>query len=304
MNKELKIEFYLQQLDRELHTLPVSQRAEIITEIKSHITDSGEKDPARDIDSILQDLGSPRAVAERYLAIKGVPYARPSRRGPLFKWLAIGTVAFFGMIFVSAMMMIWYFSPVIQVDKEMGRVVLLGGLIDVNEKLGQVKVGDLVVNDAITDGVIVQGEEVMSAAVRFLKIPFNTAKLDLSVSTDGRLTWNCRAASNASPEVAVVAGVMTLNLDKLNLAKCSVAIPSGLSTEVRGVNGHMDVNSPAGALDIALDNGKVNIHPDPKRVYDFDVKVKNGLKDFFPRSNDKTALKVKVNVINGLVKKE
>lgn len=303
MNKEVRIEHYLLQLDRELQALPVSQRAEIITEIKSHIMESIDKDPSRSIDTILQDLGGPRTVAERYLSAKGVAYSQPRRTGRWVKWLAIGTVAFFAVIFISGIMMIWYLSPLIQVDKNGGRVTLLGGLIDVNEELGQVKIGDLVVNNALKDSVVVQGEETLDAAVRLLKIPFNTAKLDLSVSSDNKVSWDCQVAAETAPEVAVQAGVMTLNLDKLSLAKCSVAIPESISTEVRGVNGHMDIDL-AGELDLKLDNGKVNIHPDPRKVYDYQVKVKNGLQDFFPRSNDKEAVKVKVSVINGLVKKE
>lgn len=307
MNKDIKIEHYLLQLDRELQGLPVSQRAEIITEIKSHIMDSETKyadNPNHGIDRILQDLGTPQSVAQRYLSAKGVVYSKPRRSGAWVKWLAIGTVAFFGLIFFAGMSAIWYFSPLVKVDEEKGRVVLLGGLIDVNEKIGKVKIGDMEVNGSLDGDFEVTGEQEMTGNVRSLKIPFNTAKLDLSAATGRKITWDCRATSEAAPEVAVVAGVMTLNLDKLNLAKCTVSIPLGISTEVRGVNGHMDVENPGGPLDIALDNGKVNIKTDPSKVYDFEVKVKNGLQDFFPRSNAKGALKVKVSVVNGLVKKE
>jgi hypothetical protein len=301
MNKDIKIEHYLLQLDRELQALPVSQRAEIITEIKSHITDAEAKS---DVDTVLRDLGSPQAVAQRYLAAKGVSYAKPRRSGAWVKWLAIGTVAFFGLIFFAGMSAIWYFSPLVKVDEDKGRVVLLGGLIDVNEKIGKVKIGDMEVNGSLKDDVEVKGEEMLTGNVKSLKIPFNTAKLDLAPAAGRKITWDCRAASSASPEVAINAGVMTLNLDKLNLAKCTVSIPLGISTFVTGVNGHMDVTKPGGPLEITLDNGKVNIKPDPSKTYDFEVKVKNGLQDFFPRSNAKGALKVKVSVVNGLVKKE
>ena len=56
MTNELKIEYYLSQLDRELHSLSVSQRAEIVTEIKSHIRDSMESANAKPVEQILQDL--------------------------------------------------------------------------------------------------------------------------------------------------------------------------------------------------------------------------------------------------------
>ncbi len=305
MNKELKIEHYLLQLDRELKALPVSQRAEIITEIKSHIRDLSEQDPARDTDRILSDLGSPQAVAERYLASKGMTIKANKNGSRWFKWLAIGTVGLFAMIFFSGILMVWYFSPLIKVDEKAGRVVLLGGLIDVNEEIGQVKVGDMVVNDAFKEGTKVEGQEDLTGKnVHTIKIPFNTAKIEVEASENQMFSWKCKGATKQIPKVEVLAGILTLNLDQLNLAKCTITIPSGSNTEIRGVNGHMDVDYPNGNIDIALTNGKVNVHADPSKIYDFEVKVKNGLQDFFPRSQDKNALKVKVSVVNGLVKKE
>lgn len=308
MSDDLKIEYYLQQLDRELRALPVSQRAEIVTEIKSHIRDASDKDPKPDLQQVLNDLGSPRVVAERYLTFKGVaPGSAASSNRPrrVLKWLAVATVASFALIFFLGLSAIWYFSPLIKVDGERGRVVLLGGLIDINEDLGQVKVGDMVMNDALKKAVNVQGEQDLSGReVRVLKIPFNTAKLEITNSADRKISWDCKAATNVEPKVSVTAGVMTLNLDALSLARCAIALPKGLITQFRGVNGHMEVDAPNGDLDIDLDNGKVEIGTDPARDYDFQVKVKNGLQDFFPRSQAKGALKVKVSVVNGMVKKE
>ena len=299
MTDELKIERYLLLLDRELSGLPTSQRAEIITEIKSHI-----KEAPGGVDRALNNLGSPQTVAEKYLAARGMAFRRARASTRWFKWLAIGTVGFFACVILLGLTAIWYFSPLVKVDHETGKIALLGGLINVDDDIGRIKIGELIVNDAVGEGVSVKGEEPVSAAVRALRIPFNTAKLDLAVSEAGKITWDCQVATDEAPEVAMEAGVLTLNLDKLNLAKCTVGIPKGLHTEVRGVNGHMDIAKPGGPLDIKLDNGKVNILPDPSRVYDFEVKVKNGLQDFFPRSSAKQALKVKVNIVNGMVKKE
>jgi hypothetical protein len=306
MNNELKIEYYLSQLDRELQSLTVSERAEIITEIKSHITETIARDAAKPVDTILSDLGTPRQVAERYLVSKGKPLAPRRRTGKMFKWLAIGTVGFFALIFFAGIMAAIYLRPFVHVDQEKGRVTLLGGLIDVNEEIGEVRIGDLVVNDDMTESVKIKGEEDLSGKdVKFIKIPFNTAKIDVKHATGKTFSWECKAATAASELAAEIsAGVLTLNLDKLNLAKCAIELPIGAAVEFRGVNGHMDIDYPFSDVDIAIDNGKVNIHPDPSRVYDFEVKVKNGLKDFFPRSKEKDAVKVKVSVVNGVVKKE
>jgi hypothetical protein len=304
MNKEIKVEHYLLQLDRELHALPVSSRAEIITEIKSHIREASEQEGARDIDAILFDLGTPQAVAARYLSAKGITPRANKNGAKWFKWLAIGTVGFFAFIFLSGIAIVWYLSPIIKVDEKQGHVRLFGGLIDVKEDIGEIKIGDVEIND-LQDGHRSEGrEDLTGKSIHTVKIPFNTAKIEIETNEDNVFSWKCKTTGNKAPEAQVSAGTLLFDLDSLNLVKCTIGIPAGLATEVKGVNGHMDVDYPSGNVDIALTNGKVNVHPDPAKVYDFEVKVKNGLQDFFPRSRDKNALKVKVSVVNGLVNKE
>lgn len=304
MNTQLRIEYYLLQLDRGLAALPVSQRAEIVTEIKSHIQDVLTKDPQRDVEAILNDLGSASSVAEKYLASKGMT-AQPATRRPWLKWLAVGTVVAFALIFTAGLSVIWYFSPILRVDQQNGRVVLLGGLIDVNEKIGRVRVGGLEVNDALKESSQTKGQDDLTDQnITKIEIPFNTAKLDVSSSSDLTMKWDCKSSGHSQLKTEVTAGVLTLNLDSLNLAKCSISLPAGIATDFHGVNGHMEVDAPRDALNISLTNGKVNIRPDASRVYDFEVQVKNGLQDIFPRSSAKDAVKVKVNVVNGLVKIE
>lgn len=304
-SKELRVEHYLLQLDRELGPLTVSQRAEIITEIKSHITGVLEKDPTRNIENILDSLGAPKAVAEPYLTSKGLKSVKPPRTGRWFKWLALGTVAFFAFIFIAGLSAIWYLSPLIQVDESSGRVRLLGGMIDVNEKLGHIKFGGLEINDAIKDGFEISGEEDLTHQdIQLIKIPFNTARLNIEPDPGKLMRWKCSASSNQSPKAELEAGVLSLNLDALNLAKCTIALPRGIATDFKGVNGQMQISAPSDAMNISLVNGKVNIRLDPSLIYDFQVKVKNGLQDFFPRSAKADAIKMKVDVVNGLVKKE
>lgn len=306
MNHDLRTEYYLAQLDRELAALPISERARIVTEMKTRIVEALAVDPTRSFDAVMDEIGTSRAVAERYLAAKGLKLQPQRRTGRMFKWLAIGTVAFFGLIFAAALFAIWYLSPIVRIDEKRGHVSLFGGLIEVNEELGKVKIGDLTFSDnGIREDVVVRGEQNLDGlGIKLVRIPFNTARIVVNYSTDALLRWECRAAKETGLVPETEAGVLTLNLDRLNLARCTLLLPKGAETQFRGVNGHMDVAKPLDDLDISLNNGKVNIHPDPEKAYDFDVHVKNGLKDFFPRSRDRQAVKVKVNVVNGTVKKE
>lgn len=324
MNKELILEHYLSQLDRELQALPTGQRAEIITEIRSHILEAGEKDPAKSIQSLISDMGTPREVAERYLQQKGVKYWAPS---PARNWLrifALGVAGLMAFAIASTVFMIWYFSPLIHVDEAKGRVTLLGGLIDVNEETDTVKIGGMTVNGSMKNGhlelrsgddpghdmqinlggksVTASGEEDVKN-ISLLKIPFNTARLALVVE-GSTFKWDCKSIGAALAPVSVDAGVMTFNLDKMDMAKCDLYIPVALKTQIRGINGALEIENPSADMDIKVTNGKVNIKPARSKVYDFQVSVLNGMHDEFPRSDDKQAVKVKVDLVNGVVHKD
>lgn len=322
MNKDLILEHYLSQLDRELQALPTGQRAEIITEIRSHALDKSATDAAKTMQMILNEMGSPKEVAARYLEQKGVKPWAPSPARNWVKWIAISFAAMVAFVIISTIATIWYFSPLITVDEKAGRVTLFGGAIDVNEKTGEVKVGSIHVKEDID--LKISGEEgnytvemknggshrsegerdLTVEKVKLIKIPFNTAKIEMTAATGGLFRWECRNAGSNPPPMTVNAGVMTFDLNQVNMAKCELSIPESIKVELKGVNGSVEVDQPHSELDIRVTNGKIDIRPDRSKVYDFEVKVLNGMHDNFERSSDKQALKVKVDVVNGVVRKE
>ncbi len=321
MNQELIIEHYLSQLDRELQALPTGQRAEIITEIRSHILDKSAADSSKTIQAILNEMGTPREVATRYLEQKGVKPWTPSPARNWIKWIAISFAAMFAFSILATFATIWYFSPLVHVDEKAGRVTLLGGMIDVNEHSGEVKIGSMNMKGKINIGdepaddfTISVGDDIASRTegeedlagknVKLIKVPFNNAKLELNAVAGTSFKWECKNYGSNPPPLTVESGVLTLDLLKVRAAKCELSIPQQTKIEVKGINGSLNLDEIASDMDISVTNGKVNIRPDDSKVYDFEVKVKNGSYDNFPRSTEKTALKVKVDIVNGVVRKE
>lgn len=315
MNQELIIEHYLSQLDRELQALPTGQRAEIITEIRSHILDKSAADSTKKIQTILNEMGAPREVATRYLEQKGIKPWTPSPARNWIKWIAISFASVTGLMVASVVAMIWYFSPLIHVDEEKGRVRILGGMIDVNEATGTVKIGSSTFSDgdsgsfkmSIGDGDVSKtagAEDLTGKKITLIKIPFNNAKLEINAVSEPAFKWECKNVGGSNPPLSNQAGVMTLDLAVARMAKCELSVPKNIKIEVHGNNGSINIDEVASDMNIAVTNGKVNIKPDASKIYDFEVNVKNGKADTFPRSTDKMALKVKVDVTNGKVSKE
>lgn len=299
---DLKIEQYLYKLDFNLAGMSVGQRAEIITEIKSHIRETMERDPARTIDTVLADLGAPESVAERYLVSKGISPVKPNKVGPLFKWLMVCAAIFCFMVVAAGVAVIWTVNSVVKVDGRNERVSLFNGLIDVDGKGGRVKIGSLDLEDLKDENRFHIKGVSTTENVKLIKIPFNTAALEVRSTDDKEVRWDCHGAGTGKTvNGAVKAGVFTLDLENIPLAECEIALPAGIASQFSGVNGAMEVKRPQNPMEISMNNGNVNIQRDQSRVYDFEIKVKNGKQDEFPRSSDKSALKMKVNIANGAV---
>lgn len=137
---EPKLESYLGALDEALGQIPVSDRADIIIEIKSHVLDAQSRNPNQNLDDILQSLGDPETVAKRYLQERGIQAAKPapvkSQASMMWvastvKWLVIGCVSILGLLILTVALIIWRFTPLVSVDDTQNKVSLGGGIINV-----------------------------------------------------------------------------------------------------------------------------------------------------------------------------
>jgi hypothetical protein len=308
---DIKLEQYLATLDRALGPVPVSDRAEIVTEIKSHVLDAQARDPNKDLGAILSSLGEPETVANRYLLERGLKPGK-APKSPIVKWLTIGFLGTFAISALFVIVIISSFTPLIKVDEEAGKVTILGGLIDIDEKKGKVRVGGTQIQE-IEDGdsKIFQGSSPVSkASFDRIDIPFSNAKLEISPSEDKEIHWLCKIhgpkSSNPKDGASVTTSnrVLTLNLQKTLGAKCNIEVPDGIAMNIEGSNGSLEVDSPRANLTVKIDNGKVTLSPDGELNYRFDNKVINGSVDDFESSTAKDALSIQVSVVNGSIEKD
>jgi uncharacterized membrane protein len=140
MTTEPKLETYLSELDKYLGQIPVSDRADIIIEIKSHVLQAQEKSPNEDIGLILHSMGEPESVAKRYLQERGLQFSLPKQQSSSMmwlpasiKWLVIGFLSFVGIIVIVASLLIWRFTPLISIDDTTNQVTIGNGLIQIHD---------------------------------------------------------------------------------------------------------------------------------------------------------------------------
>ena len=301
MSDSKELESYLTRLDKALGQISVSERAEIVTEIKSHIMDAQEIEPDKSLGSILASLGEPEQVASRYLLERGLSLKQPPRH-PIVKWLVIGVLGTFFLIMMFIFILIWKFTPFVEVDEEKGRVKILGGLIDVNEEKGSVKIGSFNI-DNDTETKQVEGEQVINKdEINFINIPFVNGKFELMNSLDNIFRWNCNIIGKANDPIILNDKSVEFALSKNGSSKCSFKIPSNTSVNVNGSNAKIKVLKPLYNININSLNGQVVIIPHAEKTYKYDMSVTHGEVDSFKSNDSNESYKISVNLMNGLIK--
>lgn len=306
MVKNKQLDDYLARLDKALGSIPISERADIITEIKSHILEASERDPNQSLTSILNSLGEPESVANKYLLEKGLKPVKPSR-SPIVKWLTIGFVSTVALLLGFILIVIWFFTPIINVDEKNGRVQIMGGLIDINAKEGSIDIDDGQVKIGTKDKARVSGnqnlEDVQNAQV---ELNLTQGSFEIETNSRNQVEWECQMGPEQQEALTqdYDGKVFKLNFEKAVGVTCDVSIPKVALVRITGTNGLVNISEPNFAMDVQLINGLVNFEPNNKLAYNYDTSIETGFQDQFTSSNEPTAIPIKIKVTNGSISLE
>lgn len=268
-----RLENYLATLDRALAPLPVSDRAEIVTEIKSHVLSAIERDPGNSLDSVLTALGEAETVANRYLLERGLKTGKPPI-SPVVKWVVIGFLGTFAILVAGIVAIILHLSPVIDVNSKEDRVTLFGGLIKVDGENISIR-GQHIEGGRSFAGV----SEASFAPGQKIGVKFSNGKLDFSMAADGKLAWDCKGSKEIVAKLVPSDLGETLDLTAPAFLKCEIRVPAGVMLAVRGSNGSLEFDRPRFSLDGELANGKVSFQPEKRVRYAYAFSVTNGRTD-------------------------
>lgn len=305
MDTDVRLESYLHSLDKALGKIPISQRAEIVTEIKSHVLAAQDKDPTMSVDQILASLGQPETVANRFLLEKGLKPVPPPR-SPVIKWLVIGFLGTFGIFILFITILLLKFSPLVEISEREGRVKILGGAIDIDDNnLNWHGKFDVNINGKDKSKSIAGTRPIDAKNIDKIFVPFRNGKFEISYNNEGRFTWGCNATEGGdSFSMAAESNrILTLDLDKIRGVKCELSLPQGVPLVLNGANGDIEVEEPQAPLSIQLANGRVTLDPDKNKNYEYELKVQNGRVDEFESAPTKGSIKIKIEIQNGYVQR-
>lgn len=294
-----ELEIYLVRLEKALSAISVSERAEIITEIKGHVLEKMEQDPSQKLFQVLNSLGAPEVVAQKYLSDRGISATPKDFSGRSFvKWVLIGMFSCGALAILMIGLLIWKFTPFVKVDEAAGTVKILGGLIDVKEK----PKGSSFEYTTGKEERIFGTKSIEANETIFIN--FTNGKLNLSASEDGQVKYDCKMDSEVPATIEKLNSVLSFDFGKSKGVVCDINLPSDKDVTIVGKNGALEFNSLKNNLKAELVNGMVEITEIENVKYVYDLKTMSGKVDDFVSSQDINAYKIKINVTNGMIRKE
>ncbi|MEC9284241.1 MAG: DUF1700 domain-containing protein [Bdellovibrionota bacterium] len=307
-----KVESYLSALERELQNLSTSERAEIILEIKSHIQESIEHEGAK-IEDVLKDLGTPKDVATKYLVDRGISWKpNSSSTGAsvavgIFKWLTIGFISMMGFIALMVFMVFKQFSPFVDVNEEMGKVKLFGGMINVDEKIMENFDGDFDIEISESAQHKFERNFAFEPGIKIetIRVEFGNGKLEIENHLSNSVRLECKTrksdADLEEPSILQKESIVQIDMLKHSGGKCELFVPPNLFLDVKAQNGKVELEKLVNPMTVKLNNGKIKFENAPSTQYKFDIDLGMGKADGFESSNAADAIEVKLSLDKGRI---
>ena len=262
----IELNQYLTKTESYLKDISPTERAAIVLEIQSQIKSSINMYPDKTINQILQDIGSPASVANRYRSNKGLKTFKENKPFSFFKFIFTISVIFFLIIVAGISILAWKFTPVFKLDEQSNRITILGGLIDINGKSGKVKIMD---NYQFVDNNFTNSFEgsidIMEENYDEVVVNFKSGTLNLSYTEQDQVSWDCKLDSppkenfiNKSEEI------IELDFEELDGISCDVTAPTNYKTTVDAQDGRVRILEPFNDVYIEIDNGDIIFRPKPE----------------------------------------
>jgi hypothetical protein len=280
---------YLKLAETYLEDLPVMEKSKILSLIHDQI-----------VDMQTADLDDPIIVVnKKRIELGHYPFKykeKPSILNFFLKLSAIMTIFVFTLIAI----VIWKFTPLFHVDEENNRVIILGGLIDIDGKAGRFKVGN---NYQFTEAKYeneFQGSFELDQEKDEVVIKFISGSFKLSTATDNEVKINCKLETPPQQDMIVQShDAVEVDFTKMQGSSCSVIVPQDRKVTLEGHDSNIEVLEPEFNLYVDITNGNLQFIPAPEIDYSFNVEVENGYKGDFPPTTSSEAFEIKFNIENG-----
>lgn len=290
-----RLDRYLDSLERALRPLSVSDRSEIITEIKSHVLSALERDPSSPVRDVLSALGEPEVVANRYLIERKVKPVKPPV-SPIVKWLVIGFLGTLAIPFLFLTIAIFRFAPMFSWG-QLRDNGFLGYSIEIDGRDEKVRIGP-----SRSQPEPFSGERTLEEGQK-VSLNLSYGDIEIKTTSDSEFKWDCvLAGDGAGPKIEESDDGLSFTIAPAS-AKCLIQVPRLSPLKLVGSAGTVKLSEPGFDVDLSWQNGLVKILPAKDLTYTFDLKVTNGRTDEFLSTEGGKSIQIKVQLENGYIEK-
>lgn len=278
---------YLEKAERHLKELdiPISARLRVMAELESRVDESPE---------LLEK--PPIETVNRFLLEMDIAIPRKKTSGwSVFLKFIFASFVLFGILLGVAY---YKFSPVVQITED--RILILGGLIDLDLGSGTMKV-DSHYSSNLGDQQVFKGS---SNTINKLSMDIKNAQIQLSCSSNTTFKWNCKSTEPiTSKYVNEENGILHFNMKEIKALECQFSIPHKKDFELDADNINIAIDKACFNVDIDAKNGSVIILENPELNYKYDLKVNKGFIENFT-SVDIFDHKIQIEIDNGTINKK
>lgn len=301
---ERDIQDFLSKTEAFLQEMPLTERQQALEEWRSTLVQYQRAHIGADFLRLKRLIGGPRVLANVIRLRHNLPL-----KGSRAQSTRQAMVMLFGSASLVLLLLIgifwWKFTPIISVEQS--RVQMLGGLIDIDNRLGQVKVGDsFEFSDTQYKNVFEGSYEIPDELVEDVLLEFDRGQMEVSYAEGNRISWECKISTEPSDGFIVQEkDLITISLKKSGGADCTFKLPIKLKYTINGDAGKVEVIAPANDTFVQLGSGLVNITPDSEATYRFDLRVGQGMVDpSFAGLSQDDGIEIKVDVGTGSVQRK
>lgn len=282
---------YLKKVEEYLADLSIVDKAKILLEINNEVQ---EKE--------LKELIEPQVLANKKRENYGfIPYKIKKPFSILALFLKL--TALMTIFFVSAIgVVVWKFYPFYKFDEEKNRVIILGGLIDIDGEAGKYKILDdyHFSKDGFTNDL--QATLALEEDMDEILVNFQSGSFSLANSKTNELKIDCKLASPAPQDMILqTEELVRISFKEIKGLSCQLDIPEDKKISLDGKEGAISIKAPEFNSYIELDNGKVLIYPEKEIDYKYLLNVKNGFIGEFNSVESDDAYEIQVNIENGSI---
>lgn len=296
----MNINQYLKQAEKQLSDLKAMDKNEILTQIQndfSLLNKTVEEDISTDLGNVEENVNKKR-IAKNF-----APFNYQEKKSPIIQFIKYFFVIGFSLSILTFSFLYWKYTPLFEINEENDRIIILGGLIDINGKEGRIKFFDQYhlaeyseTNYQHKFDIDIPAQNVKEN----IEIFFSAGSYTVKTSEKELLEFKCKLSK--APDDSLFKETKTasvINFSKLEGSSCIISVPVNSNLYFSGETGSIRLSNPEFNTEIKLENGSVRMRPKENEKYRYQVDISNGTAENPDSSDTNASYSIKASISNG-----